>query len=216
MTKFLLSCLIVCITISAHAQIKKNAISLGGDFRINGKNTSDVFDNKDKSIQSDFSISIGTAVKENTVLGLNFGITPKSERIFPGAYPDSSIKFTSMAYSVGAFYRKYKPLAKDLYFFAEVNASYSHYGPYKSSMEALNDYQGVTNNIYASFRPGISYRLYKKFYVEAHITVADAHYSQTKMTHKDQSSQASDFALSTFMTRGNTLNSLGLGFRFII
>jgi hypothetical protein len=215
MTKILLSCLIACIAISAHAQIKKNALLLGGDFNITGKKVLYPYDDKGKSLQSDINLSIGKAVKENAVIGLNLGFTPNWTKFYPANYPDSSLKRTATSYSVGAFYRQYRSLAKDLYFFTEVNARYSHAGPAKISSNHNND-KTINNSAFAALATGISYRLYKKLYVEGNITVVTAIYSDTKTTYNDQPSRNTTFSLGTLITKGNTLNAMRLGFRFVI
>lgn len=216
MTKFLLSCLVLFIAFSANAQIKKNAVLLGGDFNITGQKSSNTYDDKDKHFRSDIVLSIGKAVKENIVVGLNLGFTPRWSKYFPGQYPDSSSKFTSTAYSVGAFFRKYKPLAKDLYFVTDVNAGYSHSGPFKSSNKPVNESKTINNSANASLVTGVSYRLYKKLYFEGSITVVVVTYSDTKTSINDQSLRNTIFSFGTIITKGNTLNALSLGFRFVI
>jgi hypothetical protein len=216
MTKFLLSCLIACIVVSADAQIKKNAILLGADFNFTGQKSSNNHDDKWKYLHSDINISIGKAVKQNAVIGLNLGFTPYWTKFFPADFPDSSVKSTSTSYSVGTFYRQYKSLAKDLYFFTNVNADYSHAGPFKTSSKPVNEFKTINNTAHVALATGISYRFYKKLYVEATVNIVSVTYSDTRTSINDQSLRNTSFNFATLITRGNTLNALSLGFRFVI
>src|SRR5215475_1772303 len=109
---------ISCLVITANAQIEKRMTLIGGrifyydsdiDFSTNQPNQ--------KSRDATFNISTGRALKTNDVYGVTLSYSPVSEKNFynGATYVNAEVHF----YSPGIFYRHYKTLAKDFYFFVE-------------------------------------------------------------------------------------------------
>src|SRR3569623_1444047 len=125
MTKRILVTLltICCFSNFTNAQIKTSSVLLGGQI---GYYSSDVSYSgsqpNEKNNNASFNISIGKALKENSVYGLNLTYSPvKVDNFYNGAnYISSKLN----QYNLGIFYRKYKKLGKDFYFYTELGASY--------------------------------------------------------------------------------------------
>lgn len=212
MTKFLLSCLIACIAFSASAQIKKNAFLLGGDIYFGGAHDNYSGGSSSRLLRSEATVSVGTAVKENSVVGLNLGYSPIWIK---QSYNNGSSETIKQArYNVGAFYRKYKKVATDLYFLAQLDANYAYNGPSKNSSGNNLDYH--YSLVSAAFSPGISYRLYKKLYVEMLMNdVVNFQYREAESKDQSGSSKQTQLGFNTSLN-WNTLSSFSIGFRFII
>src|ERR1700704_4130915 len=129
MTRILLILtLFISSTLLTKAQFKKNDILLGGQlsYSYNSSNqkylTGPTYDNK--ATTGYFTINFGKALNENTIAGITLSYIPYSmnnynvDGIIPTKYQDNG-------YAVGIFYRKYKNLGKEFYFFGQVSALYN-------------------------------------------------------------------------------------------
>ena len=109
--------------LSAHAQIKKKSILLGGQIAfVNSSINYSTMQSNQKEKDAAFNISIGKAIKDNSVYGINISYQPSTiKNFFNGA---AFINQKVNQYSFGAFYRQYKSLSKDFYFFIQPEADY--------------------------------------------------------------------------------------------
>lgn len=218
MSKILFSFLIIFIAMSANAQISKNSILLGGDIGVGtGKNsTSNNFEQKTN--YGSISLSLGKAIKENVVVGFNAGYNGSKQTNSTFTNEDTA-STRGNGYNLGVFYRQYKTIVKDLYFFGQANAIYS----YNTSKREYKVYPGnnsktIQNTGAVSITPGLAYKIFKKTYLELSLTnLVSLQYSHENVTaNNNYSSKSNSFSLSTAFSNNNTLGSVGLGFRFIL
>lgn len=137
-TKILLTATILfCIAWTSNAQLNKGQYLLGGSLNYsNAKNTStpnnDYTDNN-----FGINVQIGRLIKNNTVLGVIASYSSSNSHVT--GYPDSNYN-KGNSISAGVFYRKYKRLIKDLYFFREVDGVYAHS---KNNQDNSNNYYPI-------------------------------------------------------------------------
>ena len=121
MTKCYLFTLLLILSFTVKGQIKKQSIVLGGQlFYYNNKNQVDNLNQKSES--GTISVSIGKAFKENKVMGINFSFSPIRQSNYLNGGDTTNLTFNS--FNIGAFYREYKKLAKDFYFFSQIDAGF--------------------------------------------------------------------------------------------
>lgn len=210
---FLLSAIVTIFTLTASAQIKKGAMLLGGqlsygDLKRNFNST--LADEKVKS--GLYNISVGTALKENFVLGgyVRYGhFKLENSNNFYSSTSEES-------YGAGVFIRQYKKIRKDFYFFGELGGGYfgANGSQTTPSPSVTTKYEQSGGNLYLS--PGISYRIYKKLQVELAIPqIAAVSFSTQKNTAPASGSKENQFQFNTNLN-SSFLSNLGLGFRFVL
>lgn len=197
------------------AQIKQGAVLLGGQVSAYSNSidySSAQADQKDNSAM--FNVTVGKALKENSVLGVFGGYGSfKVENYYNGsAFYNSNQDRCSL----GVFYRLYRKIARDFYCFGELGAGYT-----RSNQTNFN----LPNNDRVNYRqnaadlylaPGIGYRLYKKLHVELVIPrVAGVQYGVTKMTAQSGNSKQDQFSFNTNLN-SSLLNNIGLGLRLVL
>ena len=208
-TKILLAfAILVCAAITSSAQVNEGRYLLGGNSGFyknqpSGESTSEVFNT---------NIQFGKVIKDNTVAGifLSFGYS-------------NGVQYKMNQFGAGVFYRKYKPLAKDLYFFGEGDALYNY------SKTTQNDFQigssGTRNSFNGgslSFIPGISYSICKRMQMElAMPNLVSLSYGVSKNeTTNTGTSAVSSQKINNFSAgvtlNSNLLYSFGIGFKFLL
>ena len=194
-------------TTTTHAQISEGRYLLGGSF-----NYSDADNPEAHSLST--NIQFGKVIKENTVVGVTGSIV--------SAKYNSSQKNTIDQYSAGLFYRKYKPLKNNFYFFGELNGTYQHVANEMTYFPNIN--QGLitkTNGVSAAFIPGISYAVWKRLQMELTMpNLLTISYRKTKTVDSSlppsiSSQQANNFAINANLN-ANLLNNFALGFKFLL
>jgi len=213
-TKILSAVAILLIaTTGANAQITQGKYLLGGS--ISYSNEQDVQYNGSPA-QKFFSsnIQIGKVLKENTVAGLILSYSIANNDL--ATYKDNM-------YSGGIFYRKYKPLTKGLYFFAEADAVYDYSRNTQGKFEIGN--QGTrytTNGARISLVPGLSYAIWKKLQMELSLTnLLNLSYDRVKdevtTTGFQQiaTSKANNFNANATLN-ASILNNFAIGFKFLL
>ena len=216
MTRILLAGLLAfLLTTTANAQVTKGSVLLGGQLSYNNN---DYTSNDQHVSYGVFNISAGKAISENTVFGVNLTYSPAWVKNYYN-YGVGPLKYTSNGYGIGIFYRKYKGLGKEFYFFGEAGAGYTG-----SNQSGKNDagnkiLSGHTygGNIY--LMPGIAYRISKKFFLE--VTIPNLFFAQYQSneievqqvpTYEDKNKL---FYINTSLS-SNYLSNLGIGFRLIL
>lgn len=166
MKSLLLFAAFLLITVTANAQIKKSAVLLGGEFQYL-RTSADNVGMHEFSESGRIKLSAGRAFTENTVIGLSLGYIPlKHKGYFAGG--DSSER-TDDRISIGAFYREYRPLVKNLYFFGQVDAE-GFFGTYKMAFpDADRNLESRQKGGSLSLSAGISYQLFKKVQLEVSV-----------------------------------------------
>lgn len=195
----------------AHAQFNKGSIILGGQlsFSTNSTVESPGSAPNEKSNVGTFDISVGKAIRENAIFGL---------QAFYGFSNDGNVApyYANHSYGIGIFYRKYKDLGKEFFLFAQAGAGYS--GDTQSGVDTSGNKvnQGTTNGGQIYIYPGIAYRISKKFFLELTIPeLFEADYSSVKSINPQQTLVTNQFNISTSLS-DNPLNSLAIGFRLVL
>jgi hypothetical protein len=192
------------IAFSAHSQISKGAVLLGGNL---GYSTSDNDNgtNDYKNHSYFISPSLGFVVNENKVFGVNLSYAH-------GKY-ESSAEEISNNYGVGFFYRRYLPLGKNFYFYGQgqIDAGFG-----KRKQTATSNYANSTSkSLSISAFPGVAYAISKKI----HLEIAMNHLlSLGYYTNKYQNTTTPDAKTSIlgFAVNANPASNLGVGFRILL
>ncbi|MDE3212562.1 MAG: hypothetical protein KGM98_04950 [Bacteroidota bacterium] len=200
----------------ADGQIHTNSILLGGQISYYSTHINySGYPPDQKSTSAVFDISAGIALKENNVYGVNLTFSPSNN-----ANSYNGINYVSTKanqYGLGVFDRKYRKLARDFYFFAEMG------GQYLYSKQTTTDTSGVKletarqsgGRIYVT--PGLSYRILNKLYLE--ITIPDIlnlQYTITKNETPAYNSKQSQFLFNSSLNSNGGLGFLGVGFHLIL
>ena len=162
---FLLSTIIAIFNLTTSAQIKKGSLLLGGQVSyadVKSNYNTPQSDQKNKSAY--FNVSVGTAFKENKVLGVSV-----SYGHFNSDYNYNGNSYTNIKsdrYNFDVFYRQYKKLAKDFYLFGELGGGYFGGNQTDTDIPSNNKTKYTESGAELYLTPGIAYRIYKKLQVE--------------------------------------------------
>jgi hypothetical protein len=226
MTRILLTLtLIFCLSNIINAQFKKNDILLGGQLSYSYNSYNQKYppytENDQKTNYGNFTISIGKALNENTVVGLNLSYLPSSANNY-SSYGVGPLRYQDNGYSAGIFYRKYKNLGKEFYLFGQAAASYVWSDPSGKDSTGEKLLSGSNWSAGIDLFPGIAYKISKHFFLE--LSIPDlfvARYYKSKSTTKTgQGTEVVTFngdqlIISTSLS-SNPLNALAIGFRLIL
>ena len=163
MKKAILPLLFVGISMAATAQIKKGSVLLGGQLSFSlAKNN---VGNPQVSDQDGglYNLSVGKAIKDNSVIGLFGGFGHTTNSYFNGTQITERMYKN---YQVGVFYREYKPLGKDFYLFGQADLSYSRSTEKTVVSGTSGDVYNKISGVNVGVTPGISHQLLKKLQVE--------------------------------------------------
>ncbi|PZR29317.1 MAG: hypothetical protein DI535_02950 [Citrobacter freundii] len=163
MKKFLLSLFIAssCILFTAHAQIKKGAVLLGGDLNVRHTKVSVPDDVIRKETNVNLNASYGKAIRENLIFGgsvswLNSSVDDEN----------TVFDYKSNTWGLGAFLRKYQQLGSSGFFVFAQGALSGNYSYGKSRSNTLNESKGTGWSAALIAYPGISFSLTKKLQIE--------------------------------------------------
>ena len=216
MTRIILS-IIILISIStvANAQFTKGSAVLGGTFSFgSNKNMSDVTPEKSSTSSGSFNVSLGKAIRENSLLGIFITYQYNSREYNMGYAPG---KDNSNGYGIGLFYRIYKNLGKEFYLFGEVGGGYQGSGSnsYDSSGNKTSTGNTYGGQIY--LYPGVAYKVSRKFFIELSIPqLFNAAYSHGNTKSGGVNSSSSDFFYVDANLNSNPLSNIGIGFRLVL
>jgi hypothetical protein len=214
-----LSLLFICSSLLATAQIKKGAVLLGGqiafsDAESESNNNQPNQQQTQKNNNAFFRISVGKAIKENTVAGINAGYGSNKNENFNNNTLVSSSDFKQ--YSVGVFYRQYKKIGGNFYFFGEGGADYIGSTQKDNNFPGNNLITRKGSGVQLSLTPGISYQVLKKLQLEILIPdIAALQYNTLKTTAQNSNSKQNQFSFNTSLS-SSPFNSLGVGFRLVL
>lgn len=222
MTKTL-SCiaLLICLSSVANAQFSKGDILLGGTLSWgSNKNTYSHSPGEFENSNGYFNISLGKAIRENAVAGLNLTYQPSTN-----SYNSviGKVKLITTGYTIGVFYRLYKNLGKEFYLFGEAGAAYS--GSSSRTEDSLGNKvsQGSSSGFQIYLYPGIAYKISKKFFLEVTIPqLFAASYSSSKtepvpgvVVPDGYYGSSKNLNIGLYLN-SNFLSNLGIGFRLIL
>jgi hypothetical protein len=172
---YLLLVLISCSLVS-RAQISKGSILLGGSLQFNAQNNNNGQPSPEKSSGSNFgfSPSIGKAIKDNLIAGidLTYGHSQATDNQNGGP----SVSSSNDNYGIGVFLRQYMPLGKGFSFFTQEGIGGVYFQV--KSEDAVTDkgYQ-----LSANFSPGLAYNVTRRLQLEiGFLNFFFANYSHSK------------------------------------
>jgi hypothetical protein len=227
MTRILLTIAIVfSFSLVASAQFKKNDFLIGGQLSYSyNSSSSDLpsgyYPGSDQKMNNgNITISLGKALNETTVGGINLSYLPSSST--NNVYNSNPLYSKNNGYAAGVFFRKYKNLGKDFFLFGQADASYNwsnQSGKDSTGKEVLN---GNSWGIGATLFPGIAYRISKHFFLELSIpSLISIRYYKSNTTDQYsappsvQTSKSDQLFIGSSLS-SNPLDALGIGFRLIL
>ncbi len=208
-TKFyLLTAVFGFIITNANAQIEKGTFMLGGQASYNKQEFSGIFPGSENATEQNhnkstglINLSAGYAISKNNIVGLTLLYSPEKE--------GGTIWRTK---GIGLFYRGYKPLGNNFYFFGQGDALYTRY---KTSLEGPPTlYKNESSSGGLSFTPGISYQVLRNVHLELSIpNIVNINQSKTEVTTSEtQTSTYKSFMVHSSL-QSNVLENLGVGFK---
>jgi len=215
MTRILLTVFVITFFCSvANAQFTKGSLLIGGELSFSGSTSTTDQQNQNQH-SGNFNVSLGKAINENSVFGINLTYIPYTSS--NSYYPYNLFgTFRTNSYVIGVFYRKYKSLGKDFYLFGEAGAGFTTSSSNFTDSLGVKQSTASTNGGQLSFMPGIAYKISKKFFIE--ITVPNILFFSFSSAHTNNPSpvsytfKTSSFSVSTSLN-SNPLSALGIGFR---
>jgi hypothetical protein len=210
--------LFISLSFAARAQFEKGQDLLGGQLAFNSTN----YENQPysssytKTNSGNYNVSIGKAMKANTVLGVDFSFSSYSANNY-FSYAQVPLNYKTNSFGVGVFYRIYKSLGKDFYLFGQAGLNFavsSASGKDSTGFELLSG-SGTSSTLY--FMPGISYKISNHFLLE--LTIPNLLFinynSNTTNVQNLTPIKMNQFNISTSLN-SNPLTALGIGFRVIL
>jgi hypothetical protein len=214
------------IVLHSQAQITKGTILLGGDLGFstysdkttsNGTNMG-LIPSSTKFTEFSIAPSIGMAIRDNLVLGLNLGLGYSNETNNPDSKEND--------YSIGIFLRNYKYLGSRFYFFGETRLGFSYDDATSDDSTGYPTHEETKScNVNLSFSPGVAYALNRKWQLEVEFPgVLSAQYihGQTDYLYAVQSApsnpstQHQENSEFNFNTSLATNFNLEVGLRYVI
>lgn len=220
-TKILLSLSVLFfLAITSNAQINKGRLLLGGGAGYSSyKNPQPDYYNGSEYKSANFNIQFGKAVNTNSVVGIiiSYGYNKSNTTNLP----DSNVSKNNQ-YGAGVFYRKYKRVLKDFYFFGEADGEYTRTDNTQQNWQnGNNGYKQISNGGLISFTPGLSYQLCKKMQIElTMLNIISLSYAHTKTDYSGNtvtpgSYTGNNFSFNTNLN-SNLLSNFGIGFKFLL
>jgi len=205
---FTLSIVATFLVIYANAQINKGSVLFGGTLNF----YTDQLKNSDSVVlkSNNFSItpSIGFAVDTNTIVGVSLFYGNSNNKGFV------SFEQKSNTYGAGIFARRYKPISKNFYLYAETNLMFD-YTSYNYSEHIYNqsEYDSKAFDINLNISPGVAYSLTHCIQLEAGLqNLLSVAYTHRKEDSKDNA--YTNFKENNF-TLSSSLNPVSFGSVFI-
>ena len=217
MTKFYFFSLLLFISFTSNAQIKKQSFLVGG--QLHYYNYKVLFDDRNQKTEAGtINLSIGKAFKENKVAGINIGFSPA--RYLNHLAGSDTSKFVSNRFNLGMFYREYKKLTKDLYFFGQLDGAFITGKQTEYYNNSTRQAKATLRGGFISLTPGISYQVFKKMQLEITIpNILNIQYLASKTQSEafpEKNLKEEEFQFNSNITNNTGLGILGVGFRFVL
>lgn len=199
----------------AQAQIKKDSWLLGGQISFGGSTTESA-GNEVKNNGQFFQLSAGKALRDNRVLGANLFYAGGRQSFYNGIEQG---KFTYHDYGIGIFYRMYKTLGKDFFFFGQANADFSWRDSKTEFPTTTNNYTTNGWGARITLTPGIAYAVTPKFHLEVTLPGLFGlgfNYTRTDYANQTPDTITRDFNGFTSLSNISQAGALGVGFRLIL
>lgn len=204
----------------SNAQINKGTIWLGGQLSFisqhNTYNTPSFPANSSNNIV--ISPSIGKAIKDNLIAGVDFNYAYSKSTYNPGNPGSPTNSQTTNNFGVGVYLRKYAPLGKNFYLFGQGRlggTSLDSEVKYQSTVYSSN--KGYSIDL--GFYPGISYQVSKRVQFETGLNnLFDINLLHVVSKQFDAGAITAESTSNTFLVSSSlsSLASLTLGFRVML
>jgi hypothetical protein len=231
MKKLTLVFAIGLFTINANAQIKKGAVLLGG--QIAGLSSKSEIINQPfpspgpipapstQNITQKITViglNVGAAIAQNKILGINFSTASSNQSYLNTGYDTASSKRNQ--YTVGAFYRQYKKIANNFYFFAQGDAAAVFGNGTTTYSFNPSEYTSKESGGALSFTPGISYEIVKHVQIELTLpSVFGFQFSSSTQSSTNPNIRTATNSTTAFyssLSNNSGLGALGIGFKLIL
>lgn len=217
MTKLCLAVTLVFVSNLTIAQIKKGSTLLGGQLNyFHEKNKID--DYLEKTASGAIGLSVGRAYKENAMVGFSISFYPI--KMSNTINFSDTINTTFKQLGVGVYFRQYKKIAKDFYFFGQAEGSFLTANQTQEFTIAAANITSTRNQISIAVTPGISYRIFRKLYTEISMpNIMGIQYAVTKSNSQVpqlRSYRRNQLGIYSNLNTNTALGSLGVGFRLIL
>jgi hypothetical protein len=211
--------------VKANAQIKKGTLLLGGQIganssKLNIVNTSSLplgpqtIDYKSALL----GVNIGTAFKENKIMGLNFNVLSQKEKTSYPVYDTTNTKVN--IYQIGVFYRQYKKLGKDFYFYGQADLGATFGKGTRVYNFSAYDYTTKQTGAFLAVSTGVSYAVLKKLHVELTLpnllNLQFDNFKETNTYPNTRTAESKQFSFNTILTSNNVIGNIGIGFRLFL
>ena len=228
MIKNLTLLVFVFISFCAKAQIKKGTLLVGGQISA-GKNDRSInyssfpipqptpYYQNDKLKYVNVGISIGKAIKDNKIIGLNFNLANYKQTYF--YTPTETSVSKNNLNEAGIFYRAYKKIGKDIYFFGQANALANFGKTQNNFTTSLNNSTIKQVGGTLSFSLGLAYAISKKFHIELSMqNLVAIQYFSSKQQFKNPAIPTlynDSYSFNSSLSTG-FLGNIGIGFRLVL
>lgn len=201
----------IAIASTAHAQIKKGSVLLGGSVSIATQKRD--YENPERTFKSNafgFTPAAGKAIRDNLILGVDVQYTYMEQ--------DNDPDYTkSVSIGGGVFLRKYWEVLNRFYIFGQGRLGASHFRTKAPNGAITFDSKGF--DIRLSIAPGISYAVSKRVHLESSFSnLLNAGYSHEKAKIIGSSTTQNDYKASSFNFSGAFSNEteFALGVRVLL
>lgn len=144
---------------TAHAQISKGSVLLGGNIGF-GSSKTEANSREYKQRYLSLSPVVGIAVKPNLVAGVSFTYVHTK-------YPLDTASRAAYKFDAaggGFFMRRYFPIARSFYVFGQGSLGYLHSRTEQTSIDNVR--VNTSNSIALDVAPGLAYAVSRKFHLE--------------------------------------------------
>ncbi len=194
---------------AGQAQMKKNAVLLGGDLSYGVQKNDYINGTNLKS--GNIGFSVGKFFTESKVFGIiaNYGFNSQRWN------SNDSLLSKSDNYNFGVFCRHYKALGKGFYFFGQGAATY---GQSKQEQKPVTT-KGTSFSI--NLTPGVSYQVLRKLQMEislpsiAYLNIGSNN-TVINNAPNNSNSKTNFFSIGSSIIGSTPLNNLSLGVRLIL
>lgn len=216
--KINLLAIFLVLSVCSTAQIQKGTVMIGGDLSASFNKTKSAtpLPYTVKSQGYNISPAIGWAIKDNVILGGRLIASFSSYDQVPNSYS----KNKQNALGAGVWMRKYFPLGKSFYFFANTDLNgNSNYRKQTDNTVPLYYYKETGFSINAFIYPGISYQVKKNFFLDASLNnLVSIGYTKINMEQNNQDGtnyrgSNNSFSINSSLGAGVPLQ---LGLRWLI
>lgn len=198
---------------TSNAQFSNTSFLLGGQAAYSSVSTDNInYPSVNKS--GNFNLQFGKTVNESTVVGITLLYGGNSSQTGDTTY--GSIN-KNRNYGFGIFGRKYKQLAKNLYFFGEAGVNYVYGRQTITPMNPDNEVVLTSASVQVAVMPGIAYNICKNLQIELLIpNVLNLNYKEETTKYPNPAEIKNTYFNVSSSLQSNPLENLGVGFKFLL